>query len=61
MTGFWKSLAAKLEFKAGSAIAAIAAISAPTTCGLIDNKVCAVDGTWSALRLVVRSSNRRSA
>ena len=29
--------------------------------GLVDTKVCAVDNTWSALRLVIRRSNRRSA
>jgi hypothetical protein len=27
--------------------------------GLVDNKVCAVDETWSALRLVVRLENRK--
>jgi len=27
--------------------------------GLVDNKVCAIDGTWSALRLVIRRENRR--
>jgi hypothetical protein len=26
--------------------------------GLVDNKVCAVDDTWSALRLVIRRENR---
>ena len=26
--------------------------------GLVDNKVCAVDDTWSGLRLVVRVANR---
>jgi hypothetical protein len=26
--------------------------------GLVDNKVCAIDATWSALRLVVRVENR---
>lgn len=26
--------------------------------GLVDNKVCALDGTWSALRLVWRRENR---
>jgi hypothetical protein len=26
--------------------------------GLVDNKVCAIDETWSALRLVVRRQNR---
>lgn len=27
--------------------------------GLVDNKVCAVDETWSALRLVIRLIHRR--
>jgi hypothetical protein len=26
--------------------------------GLVDNKVCAVDDTWSGLRLVVRVADR---
>ena len=26
--------------------------------GLVDNKVCAIDGDWSGLRLVVRRENR---
>ena len=26
--------------------------------GLVDNKVCAIDETWSGLRLVVRVENR---
>lgn len=26
--------------------------------GLVDNKVCAIDGTWSGLRLVVRLADR---
>ncbi|MEU4220614.1 DUF3052 domain-containing protein [Actinoplanes sp. NPDC026623] len=29
--------------------------------GLVDNKVCAIDGTWSGLRLVIRRANRISA
>jgi hypothetical protein len=29
--------------------------------GLVDNKVCAIDETWSALRLVVRRELRRPA
>jgi hypothetical protein len=29
--------------------------------GLVDTKVCAVDETWSGLRLVVRLKNRRPA
>ena len=28
--------------------------------GLVDNKVCAIDTTWSALRFVVRTKNRGS-
>jgi len=31
-------------------------IALPT--GLVDNKVCAIDATWSALRLVIRKENR---
>ena len=27
--------------------------------GLVDNKVCAIDGTWSGLRLVVRLKDRK--
>ena len=26
--------------------------------GLVDNKVCAIDDTWSGLRLVIRKANR---
>jgi len=26
--------------------------------GLVDTKVCAIDGTWSGLRLVIRLSDR---
>lgn len=31
---------------------------ATTACGLVDNKICAVDDTWSALRLVIRVADR---
>jgi hypothetical protein len=31
-------------------------IALPT--GLVDNKVCAIDTTWTALRLVIRRENR---
>jgi hypothetical protein len=31
-------------------------IALPT--GLVDNKVCAIDATWSGLRLVIRLSAR---
>jgi hypothetical protein len=34
----------------------VRAIALPT--GLVDNKVCAIDETWSGLRLVVRLENR---
>jgi hypothetical protein len=29
--------------------------------GLVDNKICAVDETWSAVKLVVRLANRAAA
>jgi len=29
--------------------------------GLVDNKVCAIDETWSGLRLVIRVSERPSS
>ena len=29
--------------------------------GLVDNKVCAIDQTWSGLRLVIRKENRPGA
>jgi hypothetical protein len=29
--------------------------------GLVDNKVCAIDATWSGLRLVVRRRDRSGA
>jgi hypothetical protein len=35
---------------------AIREVALPT--GLVDNKVCAIDETWSALRLVIRLENR---
>jgi hypothetical protein len=34
----------------------VRAVALPT--GLVDNKVCAIDDTWSGLRLVVRVANR---
>ena len=27
--------------------------------GLVDNKICAIDETWSGLRFVIRLKNRR--
>jgi hypothetical protein len=35
----------------------VRAVALPT--GLVDNKVCAIDETWSGLRLVIRLENRR--
>jgi hypothetical protein len=35
---------------------AIRDVALPT--GLVDNKVCAIDETWSGLRLVIRKENR---
>jgi hypothetical protein len=32
-------------------------VALPT--GLVDNKVCAIDDTWSGLRLVIRRENRQ--
>jgi hypothetical protein len=29
-------------------------------CGLVDNKVCAIDDTWSGLRFVYRADDRPS-
>jgi hypothetical protein len=37
----------------------VRAVALPT--GLVDNKVCAIDETWSGLRLVVRVENRPPA
>jgi Protein of unknown function (DUF3052) len=34
-------------------------IALPT--GLVDNKVCAIDGTWTGLRLVIRRERRPAA
>jgi hypothetical protein len=34
-------------------------VALPT--GLVDNKVCAIDDTWSGLRLVIRRENRLAA
>jgi hypothetical protein len=34
-------------------------VALPT--GLVDNKVCAIDQTWSALRLGIRRANRAAA
>ena len=33
----------------------------PGPTGLVDNKVCAIDDTWSGLRFVLRREHRRNA
>lgn len=38
---------------------AVREVALPT--GLVDNKVCAIDETWSGLRLVIRRENRLRA
>ena len=37
-------------------MASVREIALPT--GLVDNKVCAIDDTWSGLRLVIRKALR---
>ncbi len=50
----WPKKASKVETDVTED--AIRAVALPT--GLVDNKVCAIDETWSGLRLVVRLSRR---
>ena len=53
----------KLGIKEGPAVPTditeqtIRDVALPT--GLVDNKVCAIDDTWSGLRLVIRKGLRR--
>ena len=46
-----------LELASKRAEDVVREVALPT--GLVDNKVCAIDSTWSALRLVIRLGNRR--
>jgi hypothetical protein len=41
------------------AMAALVVRAVALPIGLVDNKVCAIDETWSALRLVIRVELRR--
>jgi hypothetical protein len=50
----WPKRAAKVETDITEDV--VREIALPT--GLVDNKVCAIDATWSGLRLVIRLANR---
>jgi hypothetical protein len=50
----WPKRASKVETDITEDV--LREIALPT--GLVDNKVCAIDGTWSGLRLVIRLSDR---
>jgi hypothetical protein len=50
----WPKRAAKLDTDMTEDV--VRAIALPT--GLVDNKVCAIDATWSGLRLVIRLRDR---
>ena len=50
----WPKRAAKLETDITEDV--VREIALPT--GLVDNKVCAIDATWSGLRLVIRLRER---
>ena len=50
----WPKRAAKVETDMTEDV--VREIALPT--GLVDNKVCAIDATWSGLRLVIRLGER---
>jgi hypothetical protein len=50
----WPKRAARMETDMTEDV--VREIALPT--GLVDNKVCAIDATWSGLRLVIRLSER---
>jgi hypothetical protein len=50
----WPKKAAKVPTDMSDHV--VREVALPT--GLVDNKVCAIDETWSALRLVIRRENR---
>jgi hypothetical protein len=60
--GFWVAWPKQAAVKAGLAEPtdmtedAVRDVALPT--GLVDNKVCAIDGVWSGLRLVIRKELR---
>jgi len=51
----WPKKAAKIKTDVTEDV--IRAVALPL--GLVDTKVCAVDGTWSGLKLMVRRENRK--
>ena len=51
----WPKKAARVPTDMSDAVVRDVALAA----GLVDNKVCAIDDTWSALRVVIRRENRR--
>lgn len=62
--GLWiawpkKSSAKKLGWSTDVTEDTVREVALPT--GLVDNKVCAVDETWSGLRLVIRLEHRKPA
>jgi len=50
----WPKRAAKVDTDMTEDV--VRAVALPT--GLVDNKVCAIDATWSGLRLVIRLRDR---
>jgi hypothetical protein len=50
----WPKRAAKVPTDMSDNV--VREVALPT--GLVDNKVCAIDDTWSGLRLVIRRENR---
>jgi hypothetical protein len=50
----WPKRAAKIETDMSDHV--VREVALPT--GLVDNKVCAIDETWTGLRLVIRRENR---
>ena len=56
--GFWVAWPKKASGVATDITEDVVRLVALPT-GLVDNKVCAIDDTWSGLRLVIRVSERR--
>jgi hypothetical protein len=53
-SGAWPKAAAKIPTEVTEHV--VREVALPT--GLVDNKVCAIDETWSGLRLVIRRALR---
>src|ERR1700735_4542737 len=54
LSAAWPKKAAKVPTDMSDNV--VREVALPT--GLVDNKVCAIDESWSALRLVIRRENR---